>query len=243
MEERKITQDRIQAFCRFLIREEKSTATVEKYLRDVRAFSVYLGERRVTKETVMEYKQYLQERNYAVRSINSMLASLNSLFGFLGWQDCRVKFLRQQKRVYCPEEKELSKGEYQRLLQAAKGDRKIQLVMQTICATGIRVSELRFFTVEAVKTGEVSVDCKGKNRTILIPSRLCKLLLKYARNEKIRSGAIFRSRNGEPLSRMAIWARMKALCSQAGVNPGKVFPHNLRKLFAQTFYAIEKDIA
>ena len=243
MDERTITAQRIQGFHAFLIREEKSTATVEKYLRDVRAFSAYLGNRTVTKETVVAYKENLQARKYALRSINSMLASLNSLFGFLGWQDCRVKFLRLQRRVFCPAEQELSKGEYQRLLQAAKGDRQMQLVMQTICATGIRVSELRFFTVEAVRNAEVTVDSKGKNRTILIPSRLCRLLLDYAKKEKIPSGAIFRGRGGQALHRTYIWARMKALCVRAAVNPEKVFPHNLRKLFARTFYAVEKDIA
>lgn len=243
MEKRILSEDLILSFRKYLIEEEKSTATVEKYLRDVRAFSVYLGDRAVTKEVIVGYKEYLQEKKYAVRSINSMLASLNSLVSILGWTDCRVKFLRQQKQLYCPEERELSKAEYQRLLQAAEGNRQMQLVMQTICATGIRVSELQFFTVEDVKNGEVTVDCKGKNRTILIPSRLCKLLLKYARSEKIRSGAIFRSRNGKPLNRGRIWSRMKALCVVARVTPGKVFPHNLRKLFARTFYAIEKDIA
>ena len=243
MEERKLTQNQIQLFHQYLIREEKSTATVEKYLRDARAFLSFLGDGIVNKEVVMAYKKELQIKEYAVRSINSMLASLNSLLDFLGWSDCKVKAIKQQKQVYCAEEKELSKAEYMRLLEAAKKKPQLQLVMQTICGTGIRVSELKFFTVEDVKQGEVIVNCKGKSRTILIPGKLRKLLLEYAKKEKIRSGVIFLTRNGKPLNRSCIWAQMKALCKGAGVNPSKVFPHNLRKLFARTFYGIEKDIA
>lgn len=243
METRRITQKQTKAFCQYLIQGEKSTATVEKYLRDVRAFSAYIGDGLVTKEAVLGYKKNLQDRNYAVRSINSMLASLNSLLAFLGWTDCRVKNLKQQNQVYCTEEKELTKAEYLRLLEAAKKKPRLHLVMQTICATGIRVSELRFFSVENVKKGEAVVRCKGKSRKILIPSKLSKLLLKYAKKEKIRSGVIFIDRNGRPLNRSCIWAQMKQLCQAAGVKPGKVFPHNLRKLFARTFYGIEKDIA
>ena len=243
MQERKITEKLIQTFHQYLIGEEKSTATVEKYLRDVRAFAVYVGEKSVTKEVMMAYKSHLQSEEYAVRSINSMLASLNSLLNFLGWADCKVKSIKQQKQVYCAEEKELTKAEYLRLVDAAKNNRQLQLVMETICATGIRVSELRFFTVEAVQQGEVVVNCKGKTRTILIPGKLRKLLIDFAKKEKIRSGVIFVTRNGKPLNRSCIWQQMKALCEAAGVNPSKVFPHNLRKLFARTFYGIEKDIA
>lgn len=243
MQERKITEKLIQTFHQYLIGEEKSTATVEKYLRDVRAFAVYVGEKSVTKEVMMAYKSHLQSEEYAVRSINSMLASLNSLLTFLGWAECKVKSIKQQKQVYCAEEKELTKAEYLRLVDAAKNNRQLQLVMETICATGIRVSELRFFTVEAVQQGEVVVNCKGKTRTILIPGNLRKLLLDFAKKQKIRSGVIFVTRNGKPLNRSCIWAQMKALCVEAGVNPSKVFPHNLRKLFARTFYGIEKDIA
>ncbi len=242
MEERKLTEGHIRTFHQYLIREEKSTATVEKYLRDVRAFAVFMGAETVAKEQVMAYKQTLRERGYAVRSINSMLASLNSLLDFLGWSDCKVKSIRQQKQTYCAEEKELSKAEYLRLLETAKGKPQLQLVMQTICGTGIRVSELRFFTVEAVKAGEVVVNCKAKTRTILIPGKLRKMLLAYAQKKKIHSGVIF-TRSGKPLNRSSIWAQMKHLCRNAGVNPSKVFPHNLRKLFARTFYGIEKDIA
>ena len=243
IEERKITNTQMVSYHQYLIREEKSTATVEKYLRDARAFVVYVGDEIVTKEVVMAYKKELQIKEYAVRSINSMLASLNSLLDFLGWSDCKVKAIKQQKQVYCAEEKELTKAEYMRLLEAVKNKQQLQLVMQTICGTGIRVSELKFFTVEDVKQGEAIVNCKGKTRTILIPGKLRKLLLDYCKKEKIRSGVIFLTRNGKPLNRSCIWAQMKALCEKARVNPSKVFPHNLRKLFARTFYGIEKDIA
>ena len=243
MEARRITQTELASYHQYLIREEKSTATVEKYLRDARAFLSYVGDAMISKEVVMAYKKELQIKEYAVRSINSMLASLNSFLDFLGWSDCRVKAMKQQKQVYCAEDKELSKAEYLRLLEAAKNKPQLQLVMQTICGTGIRVSELQFFTVEDVKLGEVIVNCKGKSRTILIPGKLRKLLLDYAKKENIHSGAIFLTRNGKTLNRSWIWAQMKALCEDARVNPGKVFPHNLRKLFARTFYGIEKDIA
>lgn len=243
MEERKITDTQIQSFYQYLIREEKSRATVEKYLRDVRAFDMYAGEQIISKEVVMAWKKELQIKEYAVRSINSMLASLNSLLDYLGWSDCKVKSIKQQRQIYCAEEKELSRAEYMRLLEAAQKKPQLQLVMKTICGTGIRVSELKFFTVENVKQGEVTVNCKAKSRTVLIPGKLRKLLLDYSRKEKIHSGVIFINRNGEPLNRSCIWAQMKSLCEEAGVNPGKVFPHNLRKLFARTFYGIEKDIA
>lgn len=227
----------------WLREQEKSRATVEKYLRDVRSFCAFIGEKNVTKELVMGFKKHLLEANYGVRSINSMLSSVHSFLIYMGWQDCRVKFLKLQKLVYCPEEKELTKEEYRRLLRAAEGNEQLHLVMQTICATGIRVSELQFFTVEAVTRGEIRVRCKGKTRVILIPNKLRKGLLAYARKQKIRSGVIFLTKHNKPLDRKTIWAQMKSLCKRAGVNPGKVFPHNLRKLFARTFYAMEKDIA
>lgn len=243
MGKKTITLEKMQAFRQNLIQGEKSPATVEKYLRDVGAFWRFAGDRPVTKELLLAYKTQLQERRYAVRSINSMLASIHSFLDFLGLTSCKVKSLKVQKRVYCTEERELSREEYGRLLQAAQRREQLHLVMQTICATGIRVSELRFFTVEAVHRGEVSVQCKAKIRTILIPGKLRKRLLTYARKEKIRSGVIFYTSHGKPLDRKTIWAQMKALCGAAGVNPRKVYPHNLRKLFARTFYTMEKDIA
>lgn len=233
----------MNGFRDYLIREEKSPATVEKYLRDASAFRAFAAGRTVTKELTVAYKRTLQERGYALRSINSMLASVNSLLGFLGRVDCKVKNLRCQRQIYCAEEKELTKEEYLRLLEAAQGRPQLNLVMQTICGTGIRVSELKYFTVEAVRRGEISVCCKSKTRTILVPGKLKKLLLNYARRRGITAGPVFVTRSGNALDRSNIWSQMKSLCAAAGVNPTKVFPHNLRKLFARTFYGIEKDIA
>ena len=227
MTDRVLTSNHLDLFRNFLLQEEKSQKTVEKYLRDTRAFLLFAQERAVTKELTVAYKKSLVESGYAVRSINSMLASLNSLMTFLGWTDCKVKNLRCQRQAYCAEDKELTKSEYMRLLDASKNNRQLNLVMQTICGTGIRVSELKYFTVEAVKRGEVSVCCKSKTRTILVPGKLRRLLLDYARRRGIKAGAIFVSRNGKPLDRSNIWAQMKKLCKLTGVNPSKVFPHNL----------------
>ena len=243
MDERRISGKTINAFRNFLLQEEKSPATMEKYLRDVRAFLAFSQGGPVNKELVMAFKKDLLERGYAVRSINSMLASLNSLLSFLGWSDCKVKNIRQQRQTYCAEEKELTKKEYFRLLEAAKENPQLNLLLQTICGTGIRVSELRYFTVEAVRRGRIIVNCKSKTRTILVPGALKNLLLQFAKQRGIGSGAVFVTKNGNPLDRSNIWTQMKRLCVRAGVNPGKVFPHNLRKLFARTFYGIEKDIA
>lgn len=243
MTERILSQQHIDKFHQYLRQEEKSKVTIEKYLRDVRAFFNYVGERVITKELTVAYKKFLENKNYAIRSINSMLASLNSILNFLGWADCRVKSLKHQKQTYCSEEEELTKKEYLRLLDAAKSHEQINLVMQTICGTGIRVSELQYFTVEAVRQGEVTVHCKSKIRIILIPGKLKKLLLSYARKKGIQTGTIFVTRNGKPLNRSNIWSQMKKLCEMAGVKSSKVFPHNLRKLFARTFYSLEKDIA
>lgn len=224
---REVNEASIQAYCRYLIREEKSAATVEKYIRDVRAFAAFLGKREVTKSGVIEFKKHLLESGYAVRSINSMLASLNGFLKFLGRADCRVRSVKLQKQVYCTEERELTRLEYQRLLHAAKRQEQLWLVMQAICGTGIRVSELRFFTVEAVTRGEISVNCKAKTRVILIPGKLRRALLNYARKQKIRSGVIFLTRSGKPMGRKMIWAQMKGLCKAANVDPRKVFPHIL----------------
>ena len=243
MAERILSPQHLAAFRENLIREKKSAATVEKYLRDAGAFLAYSVGHSITKEHTVAYKRSLQEQGYAIRSINSMLASINSLFDFLGWTDCKVKNLRCQRQTYCAAEKELTKAEYMRLLDASKHQEQLNLVIQTICSTGIRVSELKYFTLEAMRQGEVSVRCKSKTRTILVPGKLKKLLLNYAKKNNISRGTIFITRNGKPLDRSNIWAQMKRLCKTAGVNPSKVFPHNLRKLFARTFYGIEKDIA
>ncbi len=245
MKERFLTDKQIAAFAAYLKNEEKSENTIEKYIRDVMSFAAYVNGAGITKETVIAYKNKLLSDNYAARSINSMLASINSLLSFLGWADFKVKSIKLQRRIYCPEEKELTKAEYIRLVNTArqKGNERLNLLIQTICGTGIRVSELQYITVEAVKCGEAVVSLKGKIRSVFIVRELQKKLLRYAAEQKILSGAIFITRNGKPMSRTNIWREMKSLCVQAGVNPQKVFPHNLRHLFARTFYGIEKDIA
>ena len=237
------TMEHLESFAHWLRCEEKSDATREKYLRDAAAFLRFAGEQEISKEKVLAWKERLIELGYAVRSINSMLASVNALLVFLGWHDCKVKSLKLQQQTYCPEEKELTKGEYLRLLEASRGRQQLNLILQTICATGIRVSELRYFTVEAVRRGEISVSCKGKLRRVFLPGKLKKLLLDYAKRKKITTGVIFRNGLGKALDRSSIWRQMKQLCKAAGVKESKVFPHNLRKLFARTFYGIEKDIA
>ena len=239
----KLSVTKIKEFADYLRREEKSMATQEKYLRDVQSFYVYANGSEITKELVIAWKQELITKEYAVRSVNSMLASINSFLDFLGLSNCKVKNIRTQRQTYCTEDKELTKSEYLRLLSASKKNEQLNLVIQTICGTGIRVSELQYFTVEAVRRGEIVIDCKGKTRTILVPGKLKNILLNYAKRRGIAAGAIFVTRTGKPLNRSNIWAAMKKLCESAGVKPSKVFPHNLRKLFARTFYGIEKDIA
>ncbi len=244
MKGRFITAKAIAEFKEHLILEERSEITIEKYIRDVKVFTAYTKNTAVTKETVIAYKKHLQE-NYAVRSVNSMLASINSLFMFLGWHDLKVKSLKLQQQVFCPEEKELTKAEYARLCKTAdrKHNERLNLILQTICGTGIRVSELQYITVEAVKHGEAVVNCKAKTRSVFIVKELKQKLLRYAAEQNIKSGMIFVTRTGKPISRTNIWREMKALCEEANVNPQKVFPHNLRHLFARVFYGIEKDIA
>lgn len=238
-----ITDKDMQGFSRYLENRERSEATISKYDRDVMGFRRFVGGEVLSKETVMAYKRHLIQCGYAVTSINSMLASVNAFLEFMGMPDCKVKNIRTQRQIYCAEDKELTKAEYLRLLDAAKGNAQLNLVLQTICGTGIRVSELQYFTVEAVRRGQVTVDCKNKTRTILIPGKLKKRLLCFAKQRKITEGSIFVTRSGAPLNRSNIWAAMKRLCRNAGVEASKVFPHNLRKLFARTFYGIEKDIA
>lgn len=244
MKGRVITAKMIAEFKEHLILEERSVATIQKYNRDVKAFTAYAQNSAIAKEIVIAYKKYLQE-NYAVRSVNSMLASINSFFSFFGWNDLKVKSLKLQQQVFCPEEKELTKAEYTRLCRTAerKHNERLNLILQTICGTGIRVSELQYITVEAVKHGEAVVNCKAKTRSVFIVKELRQKLLRYAAEQNIKSGMIFVTRTGKPISRTNIWREMKALCAEADVNPQKVFPHNLRHLFARVFYGIEKDIA
>ena len=238
-----ITKDDIRGFSQHLEHDEKSQATIDKYHRDVMAFWAVVGGEPLTKEIVMAYKMHLIEQSYAVSSINSMLASVNAFLEYLDLQEYKVKNIRTQRQTYCSEDKELSKGEYLRLLEASKKNEQLNLVIQTICGTGIRVSELQYFTVEAVRSGQVIVACKNKTRTILVPGKLRKLLINYVKRKQITTGTIFITRSGAPLNRSNIWSAMKKLCEAAGVKASKVFPHNLRKLFARTFYGIEKDIA
>ncbi len=243
MKDRMITEKLLQEYKAYLIREEKSRATCDKYLRDVCNLEEFMDGKPVTKELLCAWKKHLMDNGYAVRSINSMLASANSFLNFMGWNDCRVKNLRLQRQIYCAADKELTKSEYLRLLTAAEQNEQLSLMLQTICGTGIRVSELRYFTVEAVRRGEITVNCKSKTRTILVPGKLRSRLLRYARRGRIDAGVIFKGKNGRPLDRSMIWRQMKQLCEAAGVSKSKVFPHNLRKLFARTFYGIERDIA
>ena len=240
-----MTKECIAEFKGHLVMEERSPATIEKYCRDVTVFSDYAEGRNVTKELVIAYKTKLVNDNYAVRSINSMIASINSLFAFFGWNDLKLKTIKIQQQIFCPEEKELTRQEYERLVRTAQARRneRLCLILQTICGTGIRVSELRFISVEAAVHREATVSCKGKMRSVFIVRDLQKKLLSYAARQGITSGCIFITRGGKPISRTNIWRDMKALCIEADVNPNKVFPHNLRHLFARVFYGIEKDIA
>lgn len=243
-EKRYIISETIDDFRKHLILEEKSRATVEKYIRDVKIFKEFISDSEVTKESVIEYKEYLQKQ-YSVRSVNSMLASINSLFSFMDWHDIRVRAVRLQQQVFCSEEKELTRDEYTRLCKAAekRHNERLALILQTICGTGIRVSELEYITVEAVQRGEAMVRCKGKTRAVFIVKKLKRKLLRYAAAKNIKHGSIFITRTGRPVNRTNIWREMKSLCEEADVEPGKVFPHNLRHLFARVFYNIRKDIA
>ncbi len=242
--ERIITNAMIGDFESYLRSDEKSDNTIEKYLRDVRAFTVFAESREISKAVVMEFKASLVE-NYEVTSANSMIAAVNAFLRFMGWVDCCIKQFKVQKKAFCSEEKELTKAEYIRLVNTAKqkGNERLNLILQTICGTGIRVSELQFITVEAVRKGETIVSCKNKTRTVFIVRELQKKLLNYIKSKGITTGCIFITKSGKPMSRCNIWREMKELCEQARVSPDKVFPHNLRHLFARTFYGIEKDIA
>lgn len=244
MEKRIITDDILYAFKTYLIENEKSEATIQKYMHDIKYFLDYAGNMPLDKALALNYKNMLV-KSYSVKSANSMLAALNSLFHFMGCSELCVKQYKIQKDAFSSKEKELTKSEYTALVRTAeqKCNLRLSLVVQTICGTGIRVSELQFITVEAVKKGVAIVSCKGKTRKIFIVKALQKKLLNYAAKQKIVSGMIFITKSGKPLNRSNVWRQMKDLCEQAGVSSEKVFPHNLRHLFARTFYGIEKDIA
>ena len=244
MESYIISGEEIRGFCQHLRSEEREPGTIEKYRRDVRAFAAWLQGREVSKERVVEWKEHLRRSGYAPVTINSMLTAANQFFRFLGWDELRVRSLRIQRRVSRSRERELTREEYVRLVETARGlgKERLALLLETICATGIRVSEVKYITVEAAETGRAEVSLKGKIRTILIPNKLCRKLRKYARKQKTASGEIFLTRSGRGLSRRQIWAEMKAICAKAGVPAGRVFPHNLRHLFARCFYRACRDV-
>ena len=245
MKKRILNEAIIQKFNTHLLEEERSEKTIEKYNRDIASLRRFAAEREISKELVIAYKQYLIESGYAERSVNSMLAAINSLFQFLEWYDCRVKAIKLSPEIYRPDEKELTRNEYERLVNTAmkQGKEKLAVILQTICGTGIRISELQFITVEAVKRGEAKVHCKGKTRKVFIVSELKTLLLDFIKKNHIKSGPILLSKTGKPMNRTTVWREMKSVCKAANVNPSKVFPHNLRHLFARVFYKMEKDIA
>ena len=233
----------IEQYKNHLVEEEKSVATIEKYIRDVSVFCVWAYGREIDKRLTLEYKDKLMKQ-YADASVNSVLSSLNSLFDYLGWHDCKVKTLKIQRQIFADKDRELTKAEYERLLKAArnKKNERLYYLMQTICVTGIRVSELKYITVEAVQVRQAVIRCKGKTRTVILHKQLCKMLKGYIKAHNIKSGSVFVTRNGKPLDRSNIWSDMKKLCDSAGVSRSKVFPHNLRHLFARTFYSLQKDI-
>lgn len=239
----KITKEHIEKYKRYLLEEEKAFATIEKYMRDITAFSEWMDSRMLDKEAVLEYKEYLKDL-YMPASANSVLSSLNSFFSFNEWYNLKVKTLKIQRQIFATSDKELTKSEYERLLAEAKrkGNEKLYLLMQTICATGIRVSELKYITVESLSAKKATINLKGKMRIVIIPNSLCKMLAKYAKKKKIKSGSVFVTKNNNPLDRSNIWKLMKKLCENAKVAKEKVYPHNLRHLFARTFYSVQKDI-
>ena len=244
MEHRIMNRKALKAFARALLEQERSSGTIEKYFRDVRAFTVWLGGAEVSLVLTLPWRDSLLERGYAPVTVNSMVAAVNQFFAFLGWEDCKVKALKIQRKLFRDDRKELTREEYQRLLDSAHelGRERLALLLETICATGIRVSEVKYITVEAAQVGRAEISLKGKLRTILLPGKLCRKLKKYARQQKNASGEIFLTRSGKSLSRRQIWAEMKRLCKVAGVAPSKVFPHNLRHLFARTFYKVCRDV-
>lgn len=242
-QENTITSKLLEDFEKHLQNEEKSTATQDKYMRDIRRFYAFLHGRTIDKQLVIEYKRALGGE-YAIASANSMLAAVNAFLRFAGMHNLCVKQFKTQRKAYCDESKELTKAEYLRLVETAQREHneRLSLVIQTICGTGIRISELRYVTIEAVHKGEAVVSCKGKTRIVFFVPALRKKLLKYAKKQKIKNGMIFVTKTGKPLDRSNVWKEMKNLCKEADVPPEKVFPHNLRHLFARTFYGIEKDI-
>ena len=241
---RRIEEKDLIAYMIYLQFEEKSQNTVDKYMRDISKFVEWSEDSDISKKLVIAYKQYL-EQNYKLDSVNSMLVALNGFFAYMGWEDCKVKSLKTQKNHICAREKELTARDYEKLVRTARrqGKERLALIIETIASTGIRISELKHITVEAVKRGKVEITCKGKHRQVYLVHDLRVKLLRYCRKERIRSGSVFVTRNGNPINRSNLWAEMKRLGRDAGVDVRKVFPHNLRHFFARTYYKMHKNIA
>ena len=242
---REIGKEQLGEFKRQLGREERELGTIEKYMREVKKFALWQGRRKVTKETVSEWKEQLRQSGYKPETVNGKLSAVNKFLSCMGWGECCVKYLKIPRRLFRSTGRELTKDEYTRLVETAQGlgKTRLALLIETICATGIRVSEVKYITAEALRAGRADISLKGKIRTVLLPGKLCRKLQKYAKKQKITSGEIFLTRSGKGVSRRQIWAEMKALCKQARVAPSKVFPHNLRHLFARTFYQASRDVA
>ena len=240
-----LTNQQLRSFQQQLAMEERELGTIEKYMREVKKFALWQGRRKVTKETVSEWKEQLRQSGYKPETVNGKLSAVNKFLSCMGWGECCVKYLKIQRRLFRSTGRELTKDEYTRLVETAQGlgKTRLALLIETICATGIRVSEVKYITAEALRAGRADISLKGKIRTVLLPGKLCRKLQKYAKKQKITSGEIFLTRSGKGVSRRQIWAEMKALCKQARVAPSKVFPHNLRHLFARTFYQASRDVA
>ena len=240
-----LTNQQLRSFQQQLAMEERELGTIEKYMREVKKFALWQGRRKVTKETVSEWKEQLRTAGYKPETVNGKLSAVNKFLSCMGWGECCVKYLKIQRRLFRSTGRELTKDEYTRLVETAQGlgKTRLALLIETICATGIRVSEVKYITAEALRAGRAEISLKGKIRTVLLPGKLCRKLQKYAKKQKITSGEVFLTRSGKGVSRRQIWAEMKALCKQARVAPSKVFPHNLRHLFARTFYRVSRDVA
>lgn len=243
---KKITKAMLEEYKAYLYEQEKSKATIQKYMCDIKKLVDFVDDKEMSKSLAIQYKEYLKDNEgYKTSSVNSFLVAANLFFEFMGWYEFRVKTFKLQKEVFMPQSNELSKGEYKQLVETAFGNGKIRIgmIIQTICATGIRVSELSAITVSSVKSGMATIYNKGKERMILIPRDLQVKLLGYTRKQKIKHGIVFKTSKGKAVDRTWIWREMKKLCDIAGVERKKVFPHNLRHLFARTFYSIYKDIS
>jgi len=244
MKRNTIPFETLECFGAYLRQEEKSASTIEKYMREITRFADWLGASKLDREAALNWKKQLLSQKLSPATINAALSSLNKLFSFIGRNDCRLKYLKIQRKMFRSDARDLKKDDYIKLLDTAQkqGKLRLALLIESICATGVRVSEVKYITVEAAKTGRTDINLKGKIRTILLPSKLCHKLVKCAKKQKITSGEIFLTRSGRGLSRRQIWAEMKRLCKDAGVLPTKVFPHNLRHLFASRFYQVCRDI-